>query len=235
MGAKVAILIDGAYFLRRLRSVRRDIDASNPQEVSRSIGQLINSHLNRLNEVHRVPNSRQLLYRCFYYDAWPYSEKGHTPISKRAIDYSKSDMAAFRLELFNELRARPNLALRLGQVTKPTSGSWTLNQGPQGQLLRGEIAVGDLEDSDFSARLTQKGVDMRIGLDIATITLKKQANVIVLVSGDSDFVPAAKLARREGVTFILDPLWQNVSPDLREHIDGLTSGFRRPVSHRARS
>ena len=86
MGAKVAILIDGAYFLRRLRSVRRDIDASNPQEVSRSIGQLINSHLNRLNEVHRVPNPRQLLYRCFYYDAWPYSEKGHTPISKRAID-----------------------------------------------------------------------------------------------------------------------------------------------------
>ena len=235
MTAKVAILIDGAYYLRRLRSARRDIDASNPQEVSRSIGQLINSHLSRLSEVHRVPNPRQLLYRCFYYDAWPYSEKGHTPISKRAIDYSKSDMAVFRLKLFDELRSRPNLALRLGQVTKPGKGSWTLNQGPQTRLLRGEIAVSDLEDSDFSARLTQKGVDMRIGLDIATITLKKQANVIALVSGDSDFVPAAKLARREGVTFILDPLWQNVSPDLREHIDGLTSGFRRPVSRRARS
>ena len=51
---------------------------------------------------------------------------------------------------------------------------------------------------------------MRIGLDIASITLKKQANIIVLVSDDSDFVPAAKLARREGVRFILDPLWQNV-------------------------
>ena len=69
---------------------------------------------------------------------------------------------------------------------------------------------------------------MRIGLDIATITLKKQANVIVLVAGDSDFVPAAKLARREGVTFILDPLWQTVSADLSEHIDGMTSGFFRP-------
>ena len=69
---------------------------------------------------------------------------------------------------------------------------------------------------------------MRIGLDIASITLKKQANTIVLVSGDSDFVPAAKLARREGVTFILDPLWQNVSPDLFEHIDGLRSGFPNP-------
>ena len=69
---------------------------------------------------------------------------------------------------------------------------------------------------------------MRIGLDIASITLKRQANIIVLVSGDADFVPAAKLARREGVQFLLDPLWQDVSPDLFEHIDGLRSGFPRP-------
>ncbi|MCY3544387.1 MAG: NYN domain-containing protein [Chloroflexi bacterium] len=34
---------------------------------------------------------------------------------------------------------------------------------------------------------------MRIGLDIASITLKRQADTIVLVSGDSDFVPAAKI------------------------------------------
>ena len=97
--------------------------------------------------------------------------------------------------------------------------------------MSGDIEVSDLQDSDFFLNLRQKGVDMRIGLDIATITLKKQASVIVLVSGDSDFVPAAKLARREGVTFILDPLWQNVSPDLHEHIDRLTSGFSRPRRH----
>lgn len=69
---------------------------------------------------------------------------------------------------------------------------------------------------------------MRIGLDIATVTLKRQAAIVILVSGDADFVPAAKLARREGVQFILDPLWQDVSPDLFEHIDGLRSGFPRP-------
>jgi uncharacterized LabA/DUF88 family protein len=37
---------------------------------------------------------------------------------------------------------------------------------------------------------------------------------LVLVTGDSDFVPAAKLARREGVEFLLDPLWQQVSDEL---------------------
>jgi len=64
---------------------------------------------------------------------------------------------------------------------------------------------------------------MRIGLDIASVTLKKQADTIVLVAGDSDFVPAAKLARREGVEFILDPMRQSIREDLFEHIDGLIS------------
>lgn len=86
----------------------------------------------------------------------------------------------------------------------------------------------NLTDDDFVPALRQKGVDMRIGLDIASLTLKGQADTIILVSGDADFVPAAKLARREGVRFVLDPLWQEIPADLNEHIDGLTSGFPRP-------
>lgn len=69
---------------------------------------------------------------------------------------------------------------------------------------------------------------MRIGLDISTLTLKKQVDTIILVTGDSDFVPAAKLARREGVEFLLDPLWQSVEDELHEHVDGVVSGFPRP-------
>lgn len=69
---------------------------------------------------------------------------------------------------------------------------------------------------------------MKIGLDISTMTLKKQVDTIVLVTGDSDFVPAAKLARREGVEFILDPMWQAINTDLNEHVDGLASGLDKP-------
>lgn len=68
---------------------------------------------------------------------------------------------------------------------------------------------------------------MRIGLDIASMTLKDQIDTVILVSGDSDFVPAAKLARREGVEFILDPMWQTVSEDPFEHIDGPFPPFPR--------
>lgn len=62
---------------------------------------------------------------------------------------------------------------------------------------------------------------MKIGLDIASLAYKHQVDQIVLISGDSDFVSAAKLARREGIDFILDPLGAPIKPDLFEHIDGL--------------
>jgi uncharacterized LabA/DUF88 family protein len=45
----------------------------------------------------------------------------------------------------------------------------------------------------------------------------------VLISGDSDFVSAAKVARREGIDFVLDPLWNHIDDALFEHIDGLNS------------
>ena len=69
---------------------------------------------------------------------------------------------------------------------------------------------------------------MRLGIDFASLTLKRQVDTIVLVAGDSDFVPAAKLARREGARVILDPLWRSVAPELFEHIDGLRSGYFKP-------
>ena len=181
-----------------------------------------------MNDIQQVSNHLSLLYRSFYYDARPYDGKAQTAVDKRDIDYSKTEQATFRNELFKELRRRPNLALRLGEVRRDSGRSWMLRSETQRRLLHGDLAFDDVSDEDFTPALRQKGVDMRIGLDIATITLKRQAQIVVLVSGDADFVPAAKLARREGMQFILDPLWQNVSRDLFEHIDGLRSGFPRP-------
>ena len=267
---RVAILIDGGYYLKRLPAVRRDVKMNDPESVAESVRQLVRGHLEQLNHIHEyrldrlheqlyrmgkqlnmiynqqlgkwsssspaslpadykdTPSPFRLLYRCFYYDAPPYEGKLRTPISERVIDYSKTDVAIFRSDLFAMLRKQPNLALRLGEVRVDGSRSWILKARSQNDLLGRRRPVDDLTDDDFVPSLRQKGVDMRIGIDIASITLKKQADTIVLVSGDSDFVPAAKFARREGVRFILDPLWRSVSPNLSEHIDGLTSGFPRP-------
>ena len=225
---KSAILIDGGYFLKRLPIVRPDIDSDDPKAVAGSVRQLVRSHLEQLNELYKTSNSLQLLYRTFYYDAQPYDRKAHKPVSNSAIDYARTEQARFRQQLFAALRRTPNVAVRLGEVTRDSNRAWILNAEPQKELLNRRRTIIDLTDEDFSPALRQKGVDMRIGLDIASLTLKRHADIIVLVSGDADFVPAAKFARREGVRFILDPLWQDIPPDLHEHIDGLTSGFPRP-------
>ena len=229
---KVAILIDGGYFLKRLPTVRTDVDPTDPDDVARSIWQLVRSHLDQFNAVWKVADANQLLYRTFYYDARPYGRKAHKPISGEAVDFAKTEQARFREKLFDSLRSSRNVALRRGEVRKELHRSWVLRADAQDALLSGQRAVADLTDQDFTLAVRQKGVDMRIGLDIASLAHKRQADTIVLVAGDSDFVPAAKLARREGVRFVLDPLWQNVPADLNEHIDGLTSGFPRPRSRR---
>ena len=76
-----------------------------------------------------------------------------------------------------------------------------------------------LTDDDFVIDAQQKGVDMRIGMDIARLSLREMVRAIIVVTGDSDFVPAFKFARREGVRVILEPMGQNILVELKQHAD----------------
>lgn len=67
--------------------------------------------------------------------------------------------------------------------------------------------------------MAQKGVDIRIGLDIAWIAIKGLADVLVLVTGDSDFVPAMKFARKEGLRVYLDAMGHGIRRELKAHAD----------------
>lgn len=109
------------------------------------------------------------------------------------------------------------MALRLGKVN--WFNDWTIKEQALKEIISGAKKISDLTDKDFRPNIRQKIVDMKIGLDIATIAYKKLADRIVLIAGDSDFVPAAKLARMEGVEVTIDPLGKRLSSDLIEHVD----------------
>ena len=64
---------------------------------------------------------------------------------------------------------------------------------------------------------------MRLGLDLVSLALKRLVDQVVIITGDSDFVPAIKIARSEGVEIILDPMRQHIADDLQEHIDRMRS------------
>jgi uncharacterized LabA/DUF88 family protein len=214
-----AVMVDAGFFLKR---ARRLFGAMSPREAAEKLHKLALDHL---NDAKGRRTAR--LYRIFVYDAPPAAWKGHTPLSRKPLDLAQSPVARWRNEFHEALRGKRKVALRLGEI--PTSQvRWQLKTEVLKDLANGKRRWEDLTDDDFRLNLHQKGLDMRLGLDIASLAYKQQVNQIVLISGDADFVPAAKLARREGIDFILDPMWATIHPDLYEHIDGLRSVCPRP-------
>lgn len=215
----VAILVDGAFFIKRALHIFGRLD---PKDLANKLCQYTQYHLTDDKK-----GERYRLYRIFFYDCPPLQNKIFHPYLQKQIDMAKSKRSIWRLQLHEELKKKRKMALRLGQIDD-TNVSWQVNYNKIKKLCSSKIQWEALEENDFSMDVKQKGVDMRIGIDITSLALKKQVSQIVLISGDSDFVPAAKFTRREGIDFILDPMWAPIKSDLYEHIDGLHSVFPKP-------
>lgn len=217
---KTAILIDGAFFIKRIRY----FEPHSAYDAKRMADLVMNISLAHLRQKIQGKVQFDDLYRIFFYDCAPLEKKMHHPLSGRSVDFVKSDEAIFRRQLHRELIEKRKLALRLGKLSD--IAQWSIRPHVIEALLKGKKRWEELQDSDLTIQTKQKGVDMRIALDISSIAYKKQAERIVLISGDSDFVPAAKLARREGIDFVLDPIRQDIPADLFEHIDGLRTTYQ---------
>lgn len=218
-----AILVDGGFYIKRYREILQN--GSNgfngsPDQVAKYLFKMALDHLNDHD------GQRRELYRIFFYDCAPFMRKRVHPISGEEFDFSRTEEAGFRKGLHDELKRLRKLALRLGHLVE--GRGWQISGDKTRALLAGEISADDLEYNDVFFDFRQKGVDMKIGLDIASLAYKRLVDQIILVAGDSDFVSAAKLARREGIDFVLDPMWHPIHPSLLEHIDGLRSTCPRP-------
>lgn len=221
-GVTTACLVDGGFFLKRYGLC---YGPGRPAyQVAKDLFTMCVAHLAQVED-----SDRNDLYRIFFYDCPPLQKKVHHPITSKPIDFSKTDDYRFRHDLHLELISLRKVALRLGRLAEKRGG-WVLTEKATRAVLSQVSRVTSLVEDDVEYNIEQKGVDMCIGLDIASLAYKKLVRRIILVAGDADFVPAAKLARREGIDFILDPMWQPVAPDLHEHIDGLVSRCPKPGS-----
>lgn len=215
-----AILIDGGFFLKRYPIVFQNGRHHAPKIIAENMYRMAMRHLSQKANNHD-------LYRILYYDCMPFTGGSHNPLTKKYIDFSKLDQAKKRIDFFTELKKRRKVALRLGELK--SSKKWFINPEKTKDIISGEVSLQHLTEQDVKYDLRQKGVDIKIGLDIASLSIKRMVTQIILISGDSDFVPAAKTARREGVDFILDPMWNPIDPSLHEHIDGLMSTCFNPT------
>lgn len=162
------------------------------------------------------------LHRVYFYDAKPLEGVSTIPLGGRVIDFGTSSTAIRNKRLHSALSREPFFALRYGELFH---GGWRLKK----RVLRAAGPRVEIESADFEPEIRQKGVDMRIGLDIASLTLKRQAEVVVLVTADSDFIPAMKFARREGAQLFLVTLGHGIRDAMREHADLVIDSCPLPV------
>lgn len=143
------------------------------------------------------------LFRVLYYDCALYTGTVKLPVSGQSHTFQASDA------WLHELSHKDLFAVRRGVLKfrgfRPK---------------RTPIPLQTLTDADFKPTFEQKGVDMRIGLDIAAYAANRAVDRIILVSNDTDCVPALKYGRRAGLqTVLIQPNGVRLSPELLAHID----------------
>lgn len=208
-----AVLIDAGFLKQKFRRIQSPITSD-----------MVEAFVAGLRSQPFLKEHR--LHRIYFYDAKPLVSEAKHP-SGETIEFAKTATATQNQALHSGLEKSPYVALRFGELVHQ---GWRISKHALRKAKpETTFTVGDLEP-----HVQQKGVDMRIGLDIASLTLKKQASIIVLVTGDSDFIPAMKFARREGAQLVLVTLGHGVE-EVYQHADivitdDAQSYFQGPVS-----
>lgn len=143
------------------------------------------------------------ILRILYYDCAPFNGTTRLPVSGNPHSFSGSDA------WLQTLAEKELFAVRLGVLKfrgfKPRHVP---------------ISPTALTDADFKPDFEQKGVDMRIGLDIAMYSASRAVDRIVLNTGDTDCIPAMKHGRKAGLQIVLIRFPNsNLAPELLRHCD----------------
>ena len=196
---KYAILIDAGFLKRKLGSHSAPLGIGG-----------VHTFLAVLRSQEALADMR--LHRVYWYDAPPLESRVAKPLLGGRINFGATALARANTALLAELREVPYVSVRRGDLV---FRGWKVRHG----RLPDKDASVTLTAPDLEPNIHQKGVDMRLGLDIAALTLKSHVGAFVLVAGDSDFVPAMKFARREGAQLFLVTLGHSVRADMLEHSD----------------
>jgi uncharacterized LabA/DUF88 family protein len=201
MLSKYAILLDGGFVTKKLQAkLGRFPRAADVEQECQRIAAL-------------PPLSNRDLLRIYFYDASPAKDKLTNPIDGSALDLSATSEFREHMSLLDTLELTPNFAVRRGEVV---AHGWKLGGRAFKNMMKSPRAPAA---NDIVPDLEQKGVDLRIGLDIARLALREMVDIIVVVTGDSDLGPAFRFARREGVRVFLDHMGHGVRRELKAHAD----------------
>ena len=117
-----------------------------------------------------VRQAGETLFRILYYDCEEFAGSVKLPVSGGMKSYAGGN------PFLSDTAREELVAVRRGILK---FRGWERRAS---SLKPGAPSV-DLTDADFQAKWQQKGVDLRIGLDIVTMTKSRAADLVVLLIG----------------------------------------------------
>jgi uncharacterized LabA/DUF88 family protein len=162
---KTALLIDGGWFCKALSKILQMPSGwpSAPHVIKNAKSSL---------------RQDEELFRIFYYDCEPLDREVTNPIDRSRVDYRTMPAYSARKQFFFDLGQTDYVALRRGELK---ARGWEFSRNYRQGLLPGGPAPAP-GPRDVYPNFEQKGVDMRIGIDVATLSLKKTVERIILFS-----------------------------------------------------
>ena len=212
MTDRVAYIVDGAFFVKNFKSIYKKFpSAENVETYIHSIQEYIKDHS------YLLKNSE--IYRIFFYDCKPLKETLTNPVDNSSFDLSQSQLRKDNEALQDSLKKKHYFALRFGELKLAGHDNpWNQWKVRDGSLSKLKNKEREMSPKDLTPNISQKGVDIKMGLDIASMTSKKLCTKIVLLSGDTDMISAMKLARKEGVHVFLH-VFQKAHHAMATHSD----------------
>jgi uncharacterized LabA/DUF88 family protein len=182
------------------------LDGGNLRKSAQEIGFQYNNDFVERFAWSCIDHDHEHVVRILYYDCPPFAGEVVLPISGERRVFESGD------GWLRDLAQRERFAVRRGILKF------------RGFRLRRGTATTPgqpLTDDDFAPDFEQKGVDVRIALDIASYAHLPDMDQLILASQDTDLVPAMKYARRLGKQMVVASLgnMRRLPPELYEHSD----------------
>lgn len=74
-----------------------------------------------------------------------------------------------------------------------------LSRIPRFEIRLGKLEFRGVRQSDGRPIFEQKRVDIMLGVDMVLLAAKQRIGRVAILTGDSDFIPALKVAKNEGI------------------------------------
>jgi uncharacterized LabA/DUF88 family protein len=198
---RYVVMLDGGVVLRRLKTqLQRSATA---EDVVR--------YCKRLRSCEELRGHD--LLRILFYDAPPFRGQVLNMRTGKTGSWARTPFGVEREAVHMKLELARDFAFRMGELS--FEGYTADPKAAEALAKTGQ----PMSAVDLRPKITQKGVDLRIGLDIARFVLRERVDTVVVVTGDSDFVPAFKFARREGARVYVDAMGGTVKRTFLVHAD----------------